>query len=531
MILPTNDKCVPLAHQSDAVGLSCYRHSDQTSAGECFRSDGTSCFSEELYPPSPSMPIEELCDDTGFTMGPLNLDGTAMMTPTETCVATLKPVGAGDCSCDVTTLVGRACRHTCWCCNQTFAPQPPPAPPAPPPGLCKNTCSEDTYTYSYDSVRGRNGVCEDGGPGSASAECDLGSDCADCGVRAHPPSPPTPPSPNAPPLFANPPSQPPPPAPPPSPPPPSPPPHGWTTEWRTLTNTRTECIRLRSDWADANVCEVNAGLAQFDHFTASLDEAKALCQQCEGQVAGWTCGTIHDWGCDATNYRVCKTVATASASPNNHCGFTHFDTTFPPPPPPAVPPTSGWVAGAIGDSCDDACAGAGMICQAGSLETKYADVQTLAHFITVWDGAQDTYAGVPGASGNYLTVYNRPLTCVTHSARSFKSAPAYRPSGDECWYSEAGRGTATVSCEAKHNLNSRLCWCDTGPPPPQPPPSPPPSPPPPSPPPSPPPPSPPPSPPPPSPPPSPPPPSPSPRPPSPSPSSRSVNGAPRSPKS
>jgi hypothetical protein len=55
--------------------------------------------------------------------------------------------------------------------------------PTPPPGLCGETC------HSPDD-----GVCDDGGPGSEHANCNLGTDCTDCGVRALGPSaPPSPP--------------------------------------------------------------------------------------------------------------------------------------------------------------------------------------------------------------------------------------------------------------------------------------------------------------------------------------------------
>lgn len=53
-------------------------------------------------------------------------------------------------------------------------PPNPPAPPPPPPTLwngCSNTC-------------GSNGMCEDGGAGSYSQACTLGTDCDDCGYRA-----------------------------------------------------------------------------------------------------------------------------------------------------------------------------------------------------------------------------------------------------------------------------------------------------------------------------------------------------------
>ena len=60
------------------------------------------------------------------------------------------------------------------------APPPPsPPPPAPPPSpsppgiLCSNDCIG----------RASNGLCEDGKEGSTSSECDVGSDCDDCGPR------------------------------------------------------------------------------------------------------------------------------------------------------------------------------------------------------------------------------------------------------------------------------------------------------------------------------------------------------------
>ena len=52
-----------------------------------------------------------------------------------------------------------------------FAPPPPSVPPAPPvqpPGLCTNTCN---------SNQGSAGVCDDGGPGAATAFCTLGVRC------------------------------------------------------------------------------------------------------------------------------------------------------------------------------------------------------------------------------------------------------------------------------------------------------------------------------------------------------------------
>ena len=67
----------------------------------------------------------------------------------------------------------------------TYVPPPPPSPPAPPsvpaenvtiPCMCENTCLKAP----------RDGVCDDGGPGHNYIECELGTDCADCGPRAGP---------------------------------------------------------------------------------------------------------------------------------------------------------------------------------------------------------------------------------------------------------------------------------------------------------------------------------------------------------
>jgi hypothetical protein len=55
-------------------------------------------------------------------------------------------------------------------------PPLPPWPPSPPPGLCSDTCN---------AQGGNEGECNDGGPEDLlrMVECQLGSDCSDCGVR------------------------------------------------------------------------------------------------------------------------------------------------------------------------------------------------------------------------------------------------------------------------------------------------------------------------------------------------------------
>jgi len=92
----------------------------------------------------------------------------------------------------------------------TPASPPPPPPPKPPPlppppfnsddstAQCNNDCLgcgiNGGCTYSYGAggaehdarVYISNGVCDDGGPGSETSHCDLGSDCTDCGPRVIP---------------------------------------------------------------------------------------------------------------------------------------------------------------------------------------------------------------------------------------------------------------------------------------------------------------------------------------------------------
>ena len=61
------------------------------------------------------------------------------------------------------------------------SPSPPPLPPGPPPPpmVCADDCPFE-----------KNGVCQDGGPGSSGTSCTLGRDCTDCGPRLVPPPPP-----------------------------------------------------------------------------------------------------------------------------------------------------------------------------------------------------------------------------------------------------------------------------------------------------------------------------------------------------
>ena len=107
------------------------------------------------------------------------------------------------------------------CCPRapppSLPPPPSPPPPSPPPPspivlgsdeelLCVNTCVrniDDTYSYDAPIDKVSNGLCEDGGSGSQTAFCKLGTDCADCGSRAvaivHSPPPPSPAPPPPPP--------------------------------------------------------------------------------------------------------------------------------------------------------------------------------------------------------------------------------------------------------------------------------------------------------------------------------------------
>lgn len=66
-------------------------------------------------------------------------------------------------------------------------PSPPPAPPpSPPPQThrCLDVCIADWDGASLaERNQTANGVCDDGGPGSAHSDCSRGFDCTDCGTR------------------------------------------------------------------------------------------------------------------------------------------------------------------------------------------------------------------------------------------------------------------------------------------------------------------------------------------------------------
>jgi hypothetical protein len=71
-------------------------------------------------------------------------------------------------------------------------PAPHPAPPSPSPAplssalLCSDLCSAYVRSGGTRAVvsLAANGACDDGGVGSLLSSCALGTDCADCGVRA-----------------------------------------------------------------------------------------------------------------------------------------------------------------------------------------------------------------------------------------------------------------------------------------------------------------------------------------------------------
>ena len=70
--------------------------------------------------------------------------------------------------------------------------------PPPPPVLCDNTCLNSYGTGGQQFINNRH--CQDGHAGADGAQCNLGTDCDDCGPREYlPPSPPPPSSPPPPP--------------------------------------------------------------------------------------------------------------------------------------------------------------------------------------------------------------------------------------------------------------------------------------------------------------------------------------------
>ena len=107
------------------------------------------------------------------------------------------------------------------CARSTTSATPLPPPSPPPPMLCKNTCSSPFGNGGPQHVG--NGLCQDGHTGAIGAQCDLGTDCDDCGPREYMPPPQSPPSP-------------------PSPPPPSPSPPSPSPPRRHLLRRRC-CVR------------------------------------------------------------------------------------------------------------------------------------------------------------------------------------------------------------------------------------------------------------------------------------------------
>ena len=107
-------------------------------------------------------------------------------------------------------------------CVTTTSATPSPSPPSPPPPmLCENTCTSPFGNGGPEHVG--NGLCQDGHAGAIGAQCDLGTDCDDCGPREYMPPPQSPPSP-------------------PSPPPPSPSPPSPSPPRRHLLRRRC-CVR------------------------------------------------------------------------------------------------------------------------------------------------------------------------------------------------------------------------------------------------------------------------------------------------
>ena len=65
------------------------------------------------------------------------------------------------------------------------APSPPPLSPS--PKLCTGTCSSSFKNGGWQFVN--NTLCQDGGADAIGAQCDLGTDCDDCGSRDYLPPP------------------------------------------------------------------------------------------------------------------------------------------------------------------------------------------------------------------------------------------------------------------------------------------------------------------------------------------------------
>merc|ERR1719424_2486419 len=79
---------------------------------------------------------------------------------------------------------------------------PPSSPPPPPPMICENTCLNAFGNGGEEFAN--NTHCQDGHDGADGAQCELGTDCTDCGARKYlPPSPPPSSPPTPPPMVCS----------------------------------------------------------------------------------------------------------------------------------------------------------------------------------------------------------------------------------------------------------------------------------------------------------------------------------------
>ena len=117
-----------------------------------------------------------------------------------------------------------------------------------------------------------------------------------------------------------------------------------------------------------------------------------------------------------------------------------------PPLPPSLPPTTGWIASELGQSCTDACAANGLICDA---------IEGRAHMDQIDEAAEyDAVTSTLQFGDEVGTI------CNSHPQSHVSSYPNYRPSDGRCGLSGTNPdGSYGYGCPTSAIGFYRICYC------------------------------------------------------------------------